>query len=303
MPIVWQAPTHNLPKSFRIYRRLPPRPFLATVISNAIVLASLQDRGFPKPSTNAFYIWGSPDPCGMAFSIFSIEPGPTRISFCSTNQNLLTNDIPDEETATRRAYDCAARFGLDRAHLMKAALYTSSSAVGQGDAPANGICGRGVVLARNFDGTGCFNFGNGENEVEGFSIEFGSRGQIRSFSLIWPNLEPAQERLAASPQEIVRSIRERKVLVLPDPPEPDYFGRLKILANAKRFTIVQITPCYAEGLLGEVPANDAPPQFVAPFAELEAVADVGNTRRPVRLLTPILKEDTVPATEPQGNFK
>jgi hypothetical protein len=54
--IIWQAATNDLPKSFWIYKRLPPHPFSATVISNAIVLASLQTKGFPKPSTNDFYI-------------------------------------------------------------------------------------------------------------------------------------------------------------------------------------------------------------------------------------------------------
>ena len=99
--IIWQAPTNHLPESFWIYKRLPPRPFLASVISNAVVLASLQDKGFPKPSTNAFFVWSAPNPCGMGFSIFSMQPVSTTISFFSTNQNLSTDNIPEAETVTQ----------------------------------------------------------------------------------------------------------------------------------------------------------------------------------------------------------
>src|SRR5208283_2277701 len=64
--IIWQAPTNQLPKSFWIYRK-SPRVFPAATISNAIILASFQNKGFPKPSTNRIIIWddrtdGEPQP-------------------------------------------------------------------------------------------------------------------------------------------------------------------------------------------------------------------------------------------------
>ena len=61
-PIVWQAPTEHLPKSFWVYQRDLPRLFPAGVITNAIVLGSLQSMGFPKPSTNQTCIIAEP-PC------------------------------------------------------------------------------------------------------------------------------------------------------------------------------------------------------------------------------------------------
>jgi hypothetical protein len=286
--IQWQAPTNRLPKSFWIYKRLPPWPFSASVISNAVILASLQDKGFPKPSTNAFFIWSAPNPCGMGFSIFSIQPATTTISFFSTNQNLSTDNVPDDETVTKRAFECAARFGLDQAHLIPKNVYSSSNAAGCEETLTNGICARGIFLSRKLDGVGFF--GDANNGSEGFSIEFGSRGQIRSFSFVWPNLEPDQKSLAASPKEIIRYIREHKVMVLPGD-EPNYFGRIKMLAKAKAFTITKIMPCYGEGVFGEVPTNDVPPEFVTPFAELEAVADFGNSNATVRLLAPIISSD------------
>jgi hypothetical protein len=284
--IRWQA-TNRLPESFWIYKRLPPRPFLASVISNAVILASMQDKGFPKPSTNAFYIWSAPDPC-MSFSIFSIQPASTAISFSSPNQSLSTNDVPDDETVTKRAFECAARFGLDRAHLIPKDVYTASNApAGCADTLANDICARGIYLSRRLDGVGFFP----TDIAEGFSIEFGSHGQIRSFALVWPNLEPHQKSLTASPEEIIHCIREQRVLVLPDDDEPNYFRRIKSLAGTRTFTITKITPCYGDFMLGEVPANDVPPELIIPVAELEAVAGFGNSNVTVRLVSPILSSE------------
>jgi hypothetical protein len=145
--IIWQAPTNRLPESFWIYKRLPPRPFLASVISNAVILASLQDTGFPKPSTNAFFMNSFPNPCGMGFSIFSIQPASTTIAFFSTNQNLSTNNVPDAETVTKRAFEYAARFGLDQGHVIPKNVYTASNASGREETLTNGICARGIFFS------------------------------------------------------------------------------------------------------------------------------------------------------------
>lgn len=69
-------------------------------------------------------------------------------------------------------------------------------------------------LSRKLDGVSFF--GDANNGSEGFSIEFGSHGQIRSFSFVWPNLEPDQMSLTTSPKEIIRCIWEHNVIVLPD---------------------------------------------------------------------------------------
>jgi hypothetical protein len=287
--ILWQAPTNQLPENIWIYRRLPPQPFLASVISNAVVLASLQEREFPKPSTNTFYISSTPNPCGMGFVIFSIEPATTTISFTSTNQTLATNNLPDDEAVTRRAFECAARFGLDRAHLIAKPVYTSSTAPGCDQNLMGGICGRGILLSRKLDGFGFFSDANSASE--GFAVEFGSGGQVRSFSLIWPNLETNRLEKTASQQQIIAGIRAHKIIVLPNPGEETYFQRLKTLAVAKTFTITKITPCYGEGVFGKVPTNDEPPEFIAPFAEVEAVADFGNSNAPVRFASPIVSSE------------
>jgi hypothetical protein len=46
-----------------------------------------------------------------------------------------------------------------------------------------------------------------------------------------------------------------------------------------------------EGMYGEMPKDNEPAKFVAPWAELEAVADFGDTNMNVRLVSPILSTD------------
>jgi hypothetical protein len=284
--IVWAAPTNQLPKTIWIYKRLPPRPFSGVMISNAIALASLQGKAFPTHSTNSFFVWSTPNPCGMSYDVFSIEPASGTISFSSTNQNLLTNNVPDGEVVVKRAFECADRFGLNSAELAPRRVYGASNAPGC-DPLTTGICGRGVFLARKLDGF-CF-FGDTGNGSDGFSIELGSRGQIRSFSLVWPNLERFKQSPCLSPKEIVRCIREQRILVVPGDNEQTYFQRLKMLAGAKTFTVTRITPVYGEGIFGEMPpTNNVPAPFFTPFAELQAEANFGTNKSLVRLLSPLV---------------
>jgi hypothetical protein len=78
---------------------------------------------------------------------------------------------------------------------------------------------------------------------------------------------------------------------MPNGDEENYFDRLKTLASAKKLTITKITPYYGEGMFGDVPTNDVPCKYATPFAELEAVADFGNSNATVRLLSPILSSE------------
>lgn len=288
--ILWQPPTMSLPKSLWIYKRLPPQPFLASVISNAIAIASLQDRGIPKPSTNDFFIWSPPDSCGVRHSIFSIMPAKTEISYCSPNQSLSTDYVPNDETVKKRAFDLASQLGLGARWLIPQNIFCSSNSPGYDGKTTNGCCARGIFLSRNLDGVAFYSNG-GVDEADGFSVEFGSHCQVRAFSLVWPNLERSQNCKTASPQEIINCLRERRFMVIPNPDEETYFERLKNLSKAKTFTITKITPLYGEGVFGEASTNDIPPKFIVPFAEIEAVASFGSNNSTVKLISPVLSSE------------
>lgn len=264
-PIVWQAPTNNLPKSFWIYKKLP-RVFSATTISNAIILASFQDKGFPQPSTNQVVLWaggfdGEPQPPN-----FAILPDVGQMSFALGDRRPDSPvGIATNQAAVERAWNCLARLGLDRSQFVK----TNDASSG----------GYGLFIPRQIDG---IQFYGG---AEGFQIWF-DKQKVLQFCLLFPRLERDRQSQVASPQAIIQCIKAHKAIVLPIPDEEDYFARLKKLATAKKLTITKITPYYGEGVFGEVPTNDTPCKFVTPIAELEAIANFGNSNDPVRLLSP-----------------
>ncbi len=291
--IVWQAPTNRLPRSFWIYQRTLPRIFSETVISNAIVLGSLQSKGFPKPSTNQTCIMAEPpNPCGNVCNFF-IAPGEASMFFESPNyKNGSPDGIPSDGAIVKFAWDCVLQLGLDPTHMIQESFFTHSYNVDQtGKDTTNFICGRGVFLSRLLDGVSFFSADNTGGDSEGFAIELGSYGEIRSFSFRWSAMERYERQQTASLQEIGECIRAHKTIVLPNVDEEDYFTRLRTLANAKKLIITKITPVYGEGVFGKPSTNDAPCKFATPFAELEAIADFGTSNATVRLVSPILSTE------------
>jgi len=271
-PIVWQAPTNQLPKTFWIYKRLP-RVFSPATISNAIVLASFQDKGFPKPSKYQKVLWadrrkGEPRP-----PYFEIDPDQGQISYSlgdrapDSPETIWTN-----QTAIDCAWNCLAQLGIDQTQFVK----TNTVSAGAW----------GVFFPCQIDGIQVY------DQSEGFSFQqFGKEGKIRNFGLTLPNLRRQKENPTATPQQITACIRVFKTPTPPNGDESDYFGRIKNLAKARKLTITKITPFYGEGIYGETPTNGEPSKIVTPIAQLDAVADYGNSNVDVRLLAPILSSD------------
>jgi hypothetical protein len=271
-PIIWQVPTNSLPKSFWVYKKLP-RIFSATTISNAIILASFQDKGFPKPSTNQIVIWGDHSEGEPEPPYFSILPDAGQMSFTLGDRGPQSPEgISTNEAAVERAWECLAQLGMNRSQFVK----TNAVAAG----------GYGVFLPRQIDGIEIF------GGAEGFQIQFVNQ-KVVQFCLLFPDIEREKQSLIASPQEIIRCIRAHKAIVLPSPDEESYFARLKQLARAKKLIINKITPYFGEGVFGEFPTNGESPKIVVPIAELEAIADFGTSNEPVRLLSPILSSEAI----------
>jgi hypothetical protein len=214
-----------------------------------MVLASLQSKGFPSPSTNKLFIWGPADPCGIKFSIFSIEPAWARISYFSPNPNSTTNDIPGAQTVRTLAFEQAFRLGLDSSNLMPSEVYAITETRAADRLLTNGVYGRGIVLARKLDGAYCFSYGKGGIDVDGLILEFGAHGKIRSFTFLRPDLEPVRRIPTPNPEKIIRLVREHRAMLLPEEGGTNYFARLKSLAKASTLTITKITSYYDEGLL------------------------------------------------------
>jgi hypothetical protein len=292
MPIIWNAPMTNLQNRLWIYRRLPPRPFSASVISNAVVLASLQTKGFPEPSTNDYYVWEDKGPnyMGPIPEIFSIQPKIATIFYSNPKINNSTQLIPNDATVFMQGWKLAIQLGIDPKQTAFKNFTSRFKTDENGDDLTKQLCGRGIFLSRKLDGI--FFLGSGDNGWnEGFWIEFGSYGQIRSFSFSWPDLKRNQIQSTASSQQLITCLRAHQMILLPNTDEEKYFERIKNLTNAKKFTITKITPYYGDGIFGETPTNDVPSEFVTPFAELDGIADFGNRNESVKLFSPLISSE------------
>jgi len=268
--IIWQAPTNHLPKSFWIYKKLP-RVFPATIISNAIVLASFQDKGFPKPSTNRIVIWA--DSTGVNRNRLILRSCRKMEEYLFPSEIvrwIRPQEIFRDQAAVERAWDRLAQLGIDRSQLVK----TNVASYGA----------YGVFFPCQIDGIQVY------DESEGFSFQqYGSHGKFEFFSDITesstrtkePNCQCSQSLLASGRSKHLRRQWRRVRL----------FGRIKNLAKVTKLTITKITPYYGEGVYGETPTNNEPSRFVTPIAELEAVADFGNSNATVRLLSPIISSE------------
>jgi hypothetical protein len=289
-PILWAALTNSPPKELWIYRRVGPQIFSAPVISNAMILASLQGRGFPKPSTNDFFISedkGSNCP-GSSRVIFSIQPRDAALRFCSPAQKNSEEQMPIDSTIVALARNYAAQLGVKLMELSSAEVTSQFNLDTSDKKLTNEICSRTVFLSRQLDGINFFSANHDGEGAEGFSMEFGSRGQIRSCSLVWPELVPHEKSQIASPQRIMDCFRAQKTLVLPEVGEERYFERVKLLATAKKFTIAKMTTYYGEGVFGETSQNNEPSKFITPFVEFEVIAEFENNEAIFRLVAPIL---------------
>lgn len=300
-PIIWEAPTNNLPKSLWTYRRLGPQIFSAPVISNAMVLASLQSKGIPKPSTNNYFVWQDKGPnySGEIPCIFSITPFDATMNYWMPNYGEPSgNDFPSDETIVASARKYASQLGLDPAQLVQKDIYARVCNTAQnGAGKRNDVCGRGVFLSRQLDGVTFFSDNNAGEGTEGFAVEFGGHGQIRSFSLIWPELERYESHETASPQQIIAFIRTRKIMVIPDANEQGFSEKIRSLADARKIIITKITPCYNEEVYWEERKANEPSKLINPLAELEAVAKLESTDIRFRFLAPLLEVDVAGTAE------
>jgi hypothetical protein len=189
-PIVWEA-TNSLPRSFWIYQRTLPRVFTALVISNAIVLASLQKRGFPKPSTNEFSIAEDKGPHypGPVPVIFAIRPADASMDYGAPHEIIVPGKtIISDEAVIAEARKCAMKLGLDPGKLAAGKIYMRKCDTDQSGDATSHVCGRGVFLPRQLDGITFFSYDNDAAAAEGLAIEFGIYGGIRSFSLRWSDI-------------------------------------------------------------------------------------------------------------------
>ncbi len=246
------------------------RVFSAAAISNAIVLASFQAKGFPQPSTNRIVIWdyyheGEPEP-----RYFEISPDLGQMSYTMGDQAPDSLEIFTNETAVQRAWDFLPRLGMNQSEFIKT------------NTGVDGVWG--VFLPRQIDGVQIF------EDLEGFSFQqFVDQTKMRGFSIVMPKLERYRSEATASDQQIIACIRASKTPIIANDDELNYLDRVKSLAKTKKFIITNFTPYYSEGVYGGT--NYERTDLVTPLAKLDAIADFGNSNTVVHMYSPVSSSD------------
>ena len=135
------------------------------------------------------------------------------------------------------------------------------------------VIARGIFFNRRLDGVNFTGIGLGG----GCKIMCANRAQIAQIKFVWPNLQPYEQRKVASPDDIMRLVREGHAVMT--------HKNLVNPAEVKKLTITSCSPLY-RGAAGTQ-------EFVYPCAQLEAIADLGGTNVPVQLYCPILTTNLI----------
>ena len=293
--VVWAAATNTSPAALWIYKVFPQK-FSVSTISNLMALGSFSWQDERRKHQNI----SSTNDAPLLFSnrdrtrTLTIVPDQGWIKYhdeyAPANHwdgiNHLwqtVEKLPGENDIEGLALNALAPLGVSRFDLATRPASPRLLSFGEkrtrsyfdrrdGKYKEDEVILRGIYFVRKIDGV---NFA-GTGVAGGSRIDFGNHAKIAELEIVWRNLQPYEHRKIAGPGEIVRYIHEGKaVMTHRDNVNP---------TEVKKITITEVTPFYM-GKRGEETQD-----FVYPFAQLEAIADLGTTNSPVQLYCPILSQ-------------
>jgi len=290
--IVWATPTNQPRKMLWVYKAAPQN-FSAITISNIMsmgnfTVADEQNGNTEISSTNenTLFFFNKKRECNL-----TVVPLNGWIeywdNYAPANHWDKTNHlweqvagVPNDAKTKKLGLQFLKHFGIGPADLAqdsKGHLITFNEKQTRGYFDRrrgkyidDEVIARGINFDRRIDGVNFAGIGVGG----GCEILFGNRARIAKFELVWRNLKPYKKYRIASPDEIMsyilngRAVLTHKNLVNP--------------ADVKKLTITDCSPLYM-GANG-----DETQDLVYPFAQVEAVANLGTNSLDIQLYCPIL---------------
>jgi hypothetical protein len=288
VPVNWQAPTKHLPKTFWIYRAVPAKVSPAT-ISNLVALGSFTDKE-RKEFPDYPHLIAYDGPAGKMSLRINTDWAYIDYSDPDADDWHITNGVPNRQQAFKLAKRWLPKLGIDERQLFTnpnggTKFYGASDTVffyprEGGPVFATNTHSYEVVFYRAFDG---IEFSGGCARGGGL-IDFAHDAKISHILVSWRNYKREKRYPAATPETLLKWIREGKAVWWPAggaPTYPDW-------DSAKKIAITKITPLYYSEAYDE---NDTPQYAAYPFAEMEAVADIGTTNLIFNLDCPIIGDD------------
>ena len=262
--IVWNAPTNTLPRNLWIYK-IMPEAISAAVVSNAMKIGHFSMTDLSQPPDKNLISFKNNNEANLPRWLY-IAPTIGGIEY-SSRWDFKTPDeaIPTSDEAEQLARDILFQLGVDRSLLSDKVQKGYDDVTTKYDRNHHQkgtpqVTRRGVVFARQLDGVSLA-------PASCLRIFFRSHGTIEGFTFQWRNLMPYESYRAVTPAEILRIIKSGKAVL------PDQYYDLTGLEQAKKLTVVKVTPRYYNGVGDEVL------EFLRPYAEIEMVADVGETNK------------------------
>jgi hypothetical protein len=282
--VVWAAPTNNLACALWVYRALPSE-VSPTVISNLVGLGSFTDKD-RKNLPDALHLI-SYDNLKKSLLV------KTDWSFIdyqdSSAENMhITEGVPDKEKAFEIATNWLPKLNVDRSQLAKKEngdlRFTFSELIttlykGRGmPAYATNISMSDVTFKRTLDGVEI----SGGSARGGCEIQIGNHAKIRRILVSWRKYTREKRYPTATPEQLLKWIREGKAAWYPPPDSP-----FTDLGLVKKITITKLTPLYYSDAYG---LSDKPYNWAVPFAELEARVDNDETNFTVNIDCPLINK-------------
>lgn len=289
LDVQWKAPANPWPRKLWVYG-VNSTLFSPSVISNVMAIASY--------TTNDETIYGTD---GMTFSRPG-KPGNLRISFMTGaieywtsvpfGPTNLATEVPDDKQMFHLVTNLLPKFGIDVSELVRKKgstepriLYREIRDVFwyKGTVITN-VQSREAGFSRSLDGVEFIGFDRGGNG----EIEFGDHGKILRVSLSWRRLTRDRSYRTATPQTIMKWIREGKVQ---PQPLPGNTGPIIEGWSGTKCVTIKEAKAVCVGETGEAYSQStATPRRLRPFASLLATVATATTNVDVGIDCPIFDE-------------
>jgi hypothetical protein len=260
--IAWAA-TNELPRGLWVYKVIP-QTFSMAVVTNLMAIGGFEWKNLVKSPKSRL-----PDKDLFCFRdkkeywtrCLTIAPTIGWIEYFAndTDSKAPVEDVPSKVEVEKLALDVLFQMGIDRSLLCykRNGYETIAGKLSRdGQKLTTNVVSRGISYDRQIDGV--------RSGGIGFYIDFESHAKITRFWLEWRNLLPYAAHPTLTTNQIIDEIKAGHAI-------GTFSEDLSGLDQVKKLTVVKMTPYYFDDELYK------PFDFTYPYAELELVADFGNT--------------------------
>lgn len=289
LDVRWKAPKHPWPKTLWTYQIVPTK-FSPAVVSNLVNLGGFTEKDRWYLTSNGVSYSAAGRSLRISYAEGEIDFGRESRKYSPTS---LAIDVPKTNQLFQLATNFLPKLGINYSEIpktKKGQLQINCSEPSHteyfvGDRIITNVAFRCASFDRLIDGVEC------DSIVGSCTLYFGEHSQLSGVRLFWRNVERDKLYSAATPDQIVRWIREGKAVL----PREFYVGMGNTMpidwSTVKKATIKKAKAYYwGEFFLGEREHRPIFPSPVVPLAALEATVDTGATNIDVRIICPIVDE-------------